>query len=230
MATVKPPEGAEPPLCACGCGEAVNWQPGKGWSTYRHGHTQRGRPGSRLGAVLSEETRWRMSEAAKRRYAGKRRRDLEDTPGAGVYSTAEYREARAHLVSGKSCDYCGAAHNTQAHHRVPGDDATLIPLCAKCHRAAHAAPGAAGQHPPKQERAPLCACGCGKPVSWKRVRGWARYRKGHGNAKVPAGSSQQAPLLCACGCGEAVAFRHGVGWNEYKRGHRQRIEGGYRQK
>ena len=84
--------------------------------------------------------------------------------------------------------------------------------------------------PPEGSIAPLCACGCGKPVKWKRIRGWAKFSKGHGNAKVsPKIRSQEAPL-CKCGCGERTKYRNGKGWNEYKRGHDQRVLGAYNQR
>ena len=219
MATVYPPGGVVPPKCACGCEERVNWMPGKGWAKYHKGHFARGKPGSRRGAKCSPETRKRMSESAKKRYAGKRRRDREETPGIGVYSTHEYQEARERLVVGRPCIRCGSTENVHAHHEIPGDDSSLVPVCAKCHPTEHAASDSRGQQPPLRERAPLCQCGCGLPVRWKRVRGWAKYRKGHGGAKVPAVSKLEDPPPCACGCGEPVA---------YKRGHRQRVEGHYR--
>lgn len=205
MASKLPPGGKIPPSCGCGCGQPVNWSPGKGWSSYLKGHASRGKQGPRKGAVFSDETRKRMSLAAKHRYAGKRRRDTEKTPGIGVYATLEYREARAAL-EGQPCSKCGSTDDVGAH----------------------AAPDAKGQQPPPGEKPPLCACGCGQPVAWKRVRGWAKYRKGHGAAKVPGGTRLQEPPLCKCGCGEPVKFRFGKGWSEYKRGHRQRVEGGYR--
>ena len=226
MATVKPPKNERPPLCKCGCENPVNWLPGKGWASYLKGHSSRGRPGSRRGVVLSDETKKRMSDAHKKRWEGKRRRDLEETPGIGVYATWEFREAKAKL-KGQPCSKCGTTVDVCAHHEVPGDDSTLVPLCRHCHPTEHASPGAHGQGPPDGEAAPLCACGCGLPVQWKRVRGWAAYRKGHGNAIVPGGTKDQEPPLCACGCGEPVGFKHGKGWSEYKTGHRQRVEGAF---
>lgn len=231
MATLEPPVGETPPICACGqCGERVNWMPGKGWATYRKGHAGRGKPGTRRGAVLSRETKDRMSESAKRRYAGKRRRDLEETPGPGVYATHEYHEAKQELVEGKPCIRCGTMERVYAHHETPGDDSTLIPLCIRCHPTEHAAPDAKGRHPPPGEQGPLCKCGCGLRTNWKRVRGWAEYRKGHGGAKVPAGTRNQSAPECKCGCGEKTSFRYGHGWNEYKTGHRQRVEGTYHER
>ena len=35
------------------------------------------------------------------------------------------------------CSQCGSTENIQAHHRVPGDDSTLIVLCAECHSIEH---------------------------------------------------------------------------------------------
>lgn len=227
MATKKQPEDQTPPTCACGCGELVNWRPGKGWATYCKGHFNRGKPGTRLGKTNSPEHRQRMSEGLRKRWAGKRRRDLEETPGPAVYASYEFREARKKLVDGKPCIRCGATENIHAHHQIPGDDSSLIPVCKTCHPTEHATPGAKGQKPPPGEQPPLCACGCGQPVKWKRVRGWATYRKGHGNAKVPAISKLEDPPLCACGCGEPVKFTNGKGWNTYKRGHGQRVYGHY---
>lgn len=210
----------DPPLCACGCRQPVSWREGKGWSTYIRGHSRRGRKST-------EEHKHKISEAAKQRYAGKRRRDTEDEPGTGVYASWEYREARK-AIEGQPCSKCGSADGVCTHHETPGDDSTLVPLCRHCHPTAHAAPGAKGQQPPPGEEPPLCACGCGQPVAWKRVRGWAKFRKGHSGAKVPADTRLQDAPLCKCGCGDPTKFRFGRGWNEYKRGHRQRVEGGYR--
>ena len=53
--------------------------------------------------------------------------------------------------------------------------------------------------------APLCACGCGKKVKWRKAYNrWNVYLKGHRKSKVniPEGV---APL-CACGCGEKVKW------------------------
>ena len=211
-----------PPLCKCGCGEPVRWKDGYGWFDYKLGHATR--------KPKTEEHKKKISEAHKKHNRGKRRRDNELVPGPGVYATWEYREARKRLVDGKSCSICGSTENIHAHHEIPGNDESLVPLCARCHPTAHAGPDAKGANPPKRERAPLCACGCGKPVNWKRVRGWAKYRKGHGFAKVPAGTRLGEPPLCSCGCGEPVKFRYGKGWNKYKRGHSQRVEGHYTQK
>ena len=231
MATLKAPEGSIPPKCSCGCSQDVNWRPGKGWALWRVGHSMIGKPGTRLGAVFSEETKRKMSESMIVHYAGIRRRDLEPA-GRGVYNTVEYKQARSNLVEGKPCGKCGSLENVHAHHEIPGNDSTLVPLCRSCHVIEHRTHGNPynGRTPIAGSAAPLCACGCGRPVKWKRVRGWATYCKGHSNAKVPGGTKDQAPPLCQCGCGEPVKFRHGLGWNPYKTGHRQRVTGGYRTK
>lgn len=226
MAANKPPPNAQPPLCKCGCGAPVSWKPGVGWTTWKKGHAGRGRPGSRLGREVSAEERAKRSASLRARFAGKRRRDLDPT-GSGVYATAEYLDARKALVEGRPCVECGSTHRIHAHHRIPGDDSTLIPLCGACHAREHHFEGGAGREPPPGEAPPLCACGCGKPVLWKRVRGWGTYLRGHGNAKVPALGSEPPPL-CACGCGETTKYRHGKGWNRYKRGHEQRVTGAFR--
>lgn len=228
MATENPPPNVEPPLCGCGCREPVKWKPGVGWYKFAgRGHALRGQPGSRKGMKASVETRQRMSESATKRWAGVRRRDQEDAPGLGVYSTKSYKDARKALA-GQPCAVCGSSENVHAHHEIPGNDATLVPLCAKHHVHTHH-PRANGAQPPPGAVPPLCACGCGQPVKWKRVRGWGVFLRGHGNAKVPAGSSSGKPPLCACGCKQPVTFRHGKGWNKYKRGHGQRVEGHYSQ-
>lgn len=227
VATVNPPLGEEPPLCQCGCGGRVRWAPGKGWCRYKKVHySSKGKPGSRLGATTSAATRRKQSEAATRRYAGIRRRDLDPT-GLGVYSTKEYQKAREQLVKGRTCSKCGTDKDVCAHHVIPGDDSSLIPLCRGCHPTAHARKGAKGQQPPPGTLIPLCACGCGLPVRWKRYRGWAKFRKGHGSAKVSGKIRLAEPPLCKCGCGEPVKYRHGKGWGEYRHGHRQRVEGHY---
>lgn len=38
MAKVGRKPGGEPPKCACGCGEPVVWQRGRGWGKFKHGH------------------------------------------------------------------------------------------------------------------------------------------------------------------------------------------------
>lgn len=62
------------------------------------------------------------------------------------------------------------------------------------------------------------------------MRGWAKFKKGHGNAKVPAVGLLEAAPVCGCGCGEPVKFRNGKGWNRFKRGHDQRLFGSYRER
>lgn len=228
MGTLLPPLDVTPPLCSCGCLQSVSWRPGKGWAHYLKGHQGRRKPGPRLGAVTPKETRQKQSLAAKRRYEGKRRRDLNPI-GPGVYSTQEYKQSRATLVAGKPCLLCGTSENVHAHHRIPGDDSTLVPLCRRCHASFHHATEYTRRNqPPAGSVAPLCGCGCGRPVGWKRVRGWAKFLRGHCGAKIPAGSSSQEAPFCACGCGEPTKFRNGKGWNKYKRGHEQRVIGVFR--
>lgn len=211
--------GETPPLCACGCGEPVKRE-NLAWHTYANGHQWRGRK-------RTEEDKQNKSRAIRAAWKGRRRRDWEEKPGKGVYSSWEFREAKAALMaSNPACQKCGGRDRVQAHHEKPGDDSSLVPLCFRCHPEEHGAPGHAGKR--VQGEAPLCACGCGLPTAWKRVRGWAKYRKGHwGAQKLPAGSCKAPALLCGCGCGEAVTFRFGKGWSKYKRGHGQRIEGPY---
>lgn len=209
--------------CACGCGVPVRTEQ----ALFLRGHSTKGRPGSRLGAVLSAETKLRMREAALRRYEGKRVASA-DSNGPGRLWTAAYRDARNLLVKGKPCRACGATEQIHAHHARKGDDRSLVPLCSKCHSAAHIElrrrAGAAGT-PPTIPQAPLCACGCLRPVLWKRGRGWATFRKGHGTAKVSGAERYRDAPLCACGCGEPTKRHYGQAWSEYKTGHRQRVEG-----
>ena len=227
MATTKQPDGVPPPKCACGCEQPVRWKPGVGWLLYAgRGHALRGKVGWKAGTVTSVETKEKQRKSALARYAGRRLRDVETAPGLGVYSTAEYQKARQDRVVGKPCAVCGVLENIHAHHMVPGDDETVIPLCAKHHQHAHHAKGKVkGDTPPKGEDPPLCACGCGQCVKWKRVRGWATYARGHANAKVPAVAKLENAPFCLCGCKEYTTFRHGVGWNQFKRGHQQRVLG-----
>lgn len=35
------------------------------------------------------------------------------------------------------CQQCGGTENIQAHHEIPGDDSSLICLCAECHSQRH---------------------------------------------------------------------------------------------
>ncbi len=180
MASIKRPEGVEAPVCKCGCGNHVSWMPGKGWATWLKGHATRARPGTRLGVITSNKTKQKQSAAAIARYAGKRRRDINPT-GPGVYATKEYKQAAAE-VRRRPCARCGSEHKLHAHHLVPGDDSTLIPLCASCHSYIHRRDPSKpykGPSPPVGELAPLCACKCGLRVNWKRHRGWATFRKGH---------------------------------------------------
>jgi len=227
MNTKTPPISEIPPLCSCGCGNPVTWRPYCGWYMTLVGHSQKGRPGSRLGYTTSEETKKKQSEAAKRRFVGKRKRDIENK-GPAVYSTHEYREAKKRLVEGQPCLKCGSFEHVHAHHQIPGNDDSLIPLCRACHASHHHATVYTKRNqPPAGSTPPLCGCGCGRPVKWKRVRGWAKFCKGHGFAKVPAGTCNQEAPSCACGCGEPTKYRFGKGWNKFKQGHSQRIEGHY---
>jgi len=216
-----PPEGQIAPLCSCGCGAFVTWKSGFGWNVFTHGHYVRKLP------VINDPL---ISQIVKERYEGNRSRDRNPV-GPGVYATKEYKLAKSVLVDGKPCRHCGRTDTIHAHHTIPGDDSSLVPLCSSCHIIEHQTQGRAfnGRLPPK-DSAPLCACGCGRPVKWKRFRGWAKYCKGHCNAKVPGGTKDQAAPLCQCGCGEPVKFRFGKGWNQYKRGHGQRVEGHYKTK
>jgi hypothetical protein len=214
----QPPEGAIAPSCGCGCGLLVLWRSGFGWNTFCAGHRK-------------QQSVTAAGKSLREHYAGKRKRDLEPV-GPAVYGTYEYRQARAQLVEHQPCRHCGRPDRIHAHHVIPGDDSSLVPLCEACHVIEHQTHGNPynGRTPLDGSSAPLCACGCGRPVKWKRVRGWATYCKGHGVVKVPAGTKDQAAPLCQCGCGEPTKFRFGKGWNPYKRGHRQRVTGGYRTK
>lgn len=231
----------KPPLCGCGCGKITKWATSAGrWGNFLAGHSRKGRP-------CSDEHKRKISESNRafndaKRCAGNwnslydpkqlvsNRNDTLRSLGISLYQTYEYKTARKKTVEGRPCLRCGSTEKIHAHHVTPGDDSTLIPLCIHCHPVVHASPGAKGQAPQPNEKSPLCACGCELPVLWKRVRGWAKYRKGHGFAKVPAGTRLQDPPLCKCGCSEPTKFRHGKGWNEYKRGHSQRVEGHYKHK
>lgn len=222
MAGRKPPDNENPPKCACGCNESVGWSPGHGWGRWVKGHHRRGQS-SFGGKKHTAETRARMSEAAIRRYARKRRRDIELEPGPGVYSTHEYREARQQLVIGNPCSKCGSTDDVCSHHEHPGDDSSLVPLCRKCHPTAHGKLGKP-RLPPEGQEPPECGCGCGQRVGWCAGRGWSRYRPGHVNLKVSGSERYRDPPLCACGCGQQTTYKAGVGWNEYRRGHRARVE------
>lgn len=43
-------------------------------------------------------------------------------------------KANAHYT----CKECGSTELIQAHHEIPGDDDSLVPLCAECHSKKHA--------------------------------------------------------------------------------------------
>jgi hypothetical protein len=224
------PEGSIAPFCSCGCGTLMQWNAWKGYGKWCPGHNNKGKPSTRLGVTITEETRYRMSKARSAYYEGIRRRDIDPT-GPGVYSTNEYKEARYQLVEGNPCSKCGSEEKIHAHHVIPGDDSSLIPLCKSCHASLHHGDeNTKPKNSPIGETAPLCACGCGRPVKWKRVRGWAQFCKGHGTSKIPCNIHTQEAPLCKCGCGETTKFRHGKGWGEYKRGHGQRIYGHYSEK
>lgn len=223
MSGRKPPQDESPPQCVCGCGESVTWLSGHGWARWVKGHHRRGQT-SFSGKKHTLETRARMSEAAKRRYKGIRKRDTEPIPGSGVYSSWEYKEARRDLLDPNPvCARCGVSEDVHTHHRESGDDSTLIPLCRKCHPAVHGKLGRS-RLPPEGQEPPECACGCGQKVGWCAGRGWSRYRPGHTNLKVEASERYRKPPLCACGCGQPTTYKAGIGWNEYKRGHRHRVE------
>ena len=186
---------------------------------------------------MSEEQKLRISEAGRARSYFARAYDRE-VPLAvqNIYGTYAYKDARRRIIKNRPCLHCGATKRIHAHHTIPGDNESLVPLCAACHKREHCRldgiilENVKGRTPPPGEQPPLCQCGCGTPVNWKRVRGWGTHIRGHGNAVVPAGTQKQEAPLCACGCKEPVKFRHGKGWNEYKRGHGQRIIGHYSQR
>jgi hypothetical protein len=65
--------------------------------------------------------------------------------------------------------------------------------------------------------APLCACGCGKQVTWdKRHKRWYKYFPDHCTNYNKIVEKGDAPL-CACGCGEYVTWSkyHKRKWNMY---------------
>lgn len=232
------------PVCACGCGNPVAWHAQKGWAAFVQGHQRYGRQADR------DHTRLLKAMAAAEVQATLQSAQL---PTPTKYAGAAYQEARRRLVLGRACLRCHRGDvPIFGHHTVLGDDESLVPLCSPCHSAVHNINGRYSRIPrplalgapllgipdapkswlpPEGEQPPLCKCGCGKPVQWKRTRGWATYLKHHSsNAKVPTGTSQQEPPKCGCGCGEPVTFRHGKGWNAYRRGHGQRVLGmSYRQ-
>jgi hypothetical protein len=106
---------------------------------------------------------------------------------------------------------------------IPGDNSSLIPLCKKCHgKFHHWRPGCVGIHPPEGEVAPLCACGCGKPVNWNKGHGWGTWLLGHRRDPTKPGPRPpegEEPPLCACGCGNEVKWGYCRGWSEYLHGH-----------
>lgn len=134
------------------------------------------------------------------------------------YSAGSYRRARAELVRGRACLVCGETARVQAHHVIQADDRSIVPLCPSCHRKAHTSVDYKPAAPPSGEPPPACACGCGRPVAWKRHRGWARFVHGHHTAKQPVTLLAGTPPLCACGCGTRVIGRYGR-WNKFVRGH-----------
>lgn len=232
-----------PILCACGCGNPVRWQDGKGWAIFVQGHQRRG-------VSVSAETKERMSLAHKERQL-RLRPWIDGQPIAvqNPYVSREYRQARKRLVAGKPCLRCGTLRDICAHHMREGDHESLVPLCRACHTKVHASGGHVehlprelhpeqpllgvpdsplGYAPPAGEEAPYCRCGCGQRVAWKRARGWAKCVHGHATAKVaPAGTSRGTPLKCKCGCGADTLWKDGRGWAEYRRAHRQRVEGAF---
>lgn len=44
---------------------------------------------------------------------------------------------RTKMLAGFKCVECGATEQLQAHHVIPGDNSTLICLCAECHANKH---------------------------------------------------------------------------------------------
>lgn len=81
----------------------------------------------------SQESREKASENIKNSFKGKRKRDEDPTSRSGIYSSWEYKEARKRLVVGRPCAICGSKKNIHAHHRIFGDDSSLVPVCRRCH-------------------------------------------------------------------------------------------------
>ena len=62
------------------------------------------------------------------------------------YALFDRRAGRSSMVSANvmvkananyACSRCSSTENVQAHHRVPGDDSSLIVLCGECHSNQH---------------------------------------------------------------------------------------------
>ncbi len=72
------------------------------------------------------------------------------------------------------------------------------------------------RHSLKILEAPLCFCGCKKPVKWNLVKNdWNKYVIHHWrNAIIKV---QGMPPLCFCGCGTLVRWRSG-GWQKFAKG------------
>ena len=73
MSTTKQTITENPPLCACGCGATMKWNPSKGWAKWVLGHHLRGKPSAKLGTTLTEDTKQKMSDKRILFYAKKNR-------------------------------------------------------------------------------------------------------------------------------------------------------------
>lgn len=95
------------------------------------------------------------------------------------------------------------------------------------------------------EKAPLCKCGCGRPVQGKydrtrKSRGvmkgdWHDFIKGHHAGYMTRVTERGEAPLCACGCGQQIEDTHKVGnrrdgirageWKRYIHGHNKGRKG-----
>jgi len=77
----------------------------------------------------------------------------------------------------------------------------------------------------KNQKPPLCICGCGKLAKWnKQGNRWNKYLRGHSGNGRPRKQikilKNQKPPLCACGCGKLVEWsKWNLKWNKYFSNH-----------
>ena len=133
------PQSTPDVLCACGCGEPVNWHRGKP-RQYRVGHATRGKPRTEA---------WRDNvRVALKRYNERPDSHLRRNHGSeeqhpnwkGGIKASVYQR-RAGRTADSVCELCGSKRSIDVHHRdenrYNSDPANLVILCRSCHLRAH---------------------------------------------------------------------------------------------
>ena len=217
------------PLCACGCGKRVGWDPHRrSYSRYSRGHTS---------STVNVNAYVPVAERGEAPVCGCGCGGLvvwcEQRQAWNTYIRHHHRRLRP--FRRKLCA-CGCGELIPHQNRL---------YASRSHQRRHTIA--------KRGEAPLCACGCGESVSWGKhgggpgsPAGWREYKQGHHPAVcgkehkrlseseigefLPSaqwdsfgeevlGRHSTDPPLCACGCGERVTKKshHALGgWQKYK--------------